>query len=343
MIFIWKNWKLGGALCLVSAFLLFPEEAVNGARNSMRLWALSVVPAMFPYLVMLPVLSDPHALRLYRRLFAGVMRKCFGLPGESVAVIVIGMLAGSPAGSMLCASVSGELAGREVRRTILPVCGLSPGFLIAGVGLGMLGSVRAGYVLAAAQVFSQIAMLFLFRFLYRREENARSFDTGLFSSPVRYAVAGVLNVGGYMALFGSVGEIVRKLFGGVAGDLLICMLDFPNGASIAVDRGWGIPFIAMMTGFAGICIAAQNMGALKRAGVGWGEYIAARVAGASLCTMFAMGVLFISEMGPGEELIGLLAKAALFGIGFVLIFSAMKYITFGIIRGKRPEFAEKRS
>jgi len=323
------------ALCLVCGFLLFPEEAVNGARNSMRLWALSVVPAMFPYLVMLPVLADPHALRLYRRLFAGVMRKCFRLPGESAAVIVVGMLAGSPAGSMLCASVGGELMGGEIKRTVLPVCGISPGFLVAGVGVGMLGSAGAGYVLAAGQACSQIAMLFLLRALYREDGPKRFAETEPMLPPVRYAVMGVLNVGGYMALFGSVGEIVRRLFGGATGDLLICMLDFPNGASVAAEKGWGLIPIAMLTGFAGICIAAQNTGVLKKVGIRWGEYLAVKFAAASLCAMFAMGILFLCKAGCVEAVMDNLVETALTGVGIVLIFLSVKHITNAKIRRKR--------
>ena len=48
---------------------------------------------------------------------------------------------------------------------------------------------------------------------------------------MRAATLTALTIGGYMALFGALGEAARGLVGGAA-DGLICLMDAPSGAAL---------------------------------------------------------------------------------------------------------------
>ena len=88
------------ALIALVLLLIYPETALNAVQGAARAWAESVAPAMFPYLLLLPLLTCRESMRAYERLFGRPLGALFHLPGSAAPAIVIGMLAGSPAGAI---------------------------------------------------------------------------------------------------------------------------------------------------------------------------------------------------------------------------------------------------
>jgi hypothetical protein len=75
-----------------------------------------------------------------------------------------------------------------------------------------------------------ILALLLRRAWEDRTEPVPAADRSDAEQPVRAAVSVALTVCGYMALFGSVGSVVREIAGRGASDALLCLLDVPSGA-----------------------------------------------------------------------------------------------------------------
>ena len=97
---LWDYVKLFGALGLVFLLLTWPAEALSAAQGAMRTWAGSVGPSLFPFLALLPALTCPAARRAYARALGWLMRPLFRLPGSAAPALLIGLLAGSPAGAL---------------------------------------------------------------------------------------------------------------------------------------------------------------------------------------------------------------------------------------------------
>ena len=76
----------------------------------------------------------------------------------------------------------------------------------------------------------------------------------------------------------------------------------PSGARLLAASGVEarivLPLLAGMCGFGGICVAAQNLRALKGCGIPAGEYMAARLLAAGLCAGFV--ALMARFDGPGH-------------------------------------------
>ena len=51
-----KALKWAGAACMAVLLLVYPETALDAARQSMLTWAQSVAPALFPFMVLAPLL-----------------------------------------------------------------------------------------------------------------------------------------------------------------------------------------------------------------------------------------------------------------------------------------------
>ena len=279
--------KLAGTLALVFLMMVWPGEALSAAQGAMRAWTASVAPALFPFLALLPALTGSEARDAYERALGRAMRPLFRLPGRAAPALLIGMLAGSPAGALAVERVSGGMRRGEARRLALMCAGVSPVYLI-GMGEALFHSAAFGACLAAAQAAAQLALGLALRGRFasdaQRLPDAPEVER---DAPVRAAVAAVLQVCGYMVIFSVGAALVARLAGGIAGDALLYIADMPSGLDRAARRGAPLPLAAAVAGFGGLCIAAQNMAVLARLGVRWLDYIAARLAVAAACALAA--------------------------------------------------------
>ena len=136
-----KRTKFLGAVLIFLLILLKPQQAATSAQQAMAAWYSSVAPALFPFLVLMPLLTSKEACVAYERLFGRWMRPVFRLPGSAVPAVIAGMIAGSPGGAIALRRVvsNSGLTGPEARRIALAVGGVSPAYLIMGVGQQLHG------------------------------------------------------------------------------------------------------------------------------------------------------------------------------------------------------------
>ena len=214
------------------------------------------------------------------------MRPLFRLPGSAAPALLIGLLAGSPAGALAVERVSEGLPRGEARRLGLMCAGVSPVYLVGGVGAALFGSAEMGLWLALAQAAGQLLLGLLLRGRFAEDaEPLPALPEREREAPVRAAVASVLQVCGYMALFSVAAAMAAKLLGGAAGDLLLYIADMPSGLARVAQTGAPWALAGAVAGFGGLCIAAQNMAVLRPLGVRWRDYLAARGFVAAVCAL----------------------------------------------------------
>lgn len=275
---------LAGALGLAFLMMMWPDTALEAAQGAMYTWVKSVAPALFPFLTLLPALTSPAAREMYERALGWAMRPLFGLSGRAAPALLIGLMAGSPAGARAAARVADGLDARQARRLGLMCAGVSPMYLIGGVGAALLGEARVGVHLALSQAAAQLLLGALLR--GGRGGAVASVDPAADEEkPVRAAVAAVLQVCGYMVLFSVGAALVARLAGRTAGDAALYVLDMPSGLARAGERGAALWMVAAIAGFGGVCIGAQNMAHLRQLGVRWRDYLAARGFVAAVCAL----------------------------------------------------------
>ena len=139
------------ALAFGVLVLAVPEAAARGFAGGTALCLQSVLPALFPFFVVCELLTDaPPPAALLRP-----MQRVLGLESAETARALLLSWVG---GYAVCARLAGQLygAGRITRRdaALLQVLGCcsGPGFVIGCVGGALLGNVRLGVVLYAAQI-----------------------------------------------------------------------------------------------------------------------------------------------------------------------------------------------
>ena len=93
-------------LCLI--FMIFHADLVTkGAVSGLLLWYSSVVPALFPFMVLSSVLSASGGVQALMRPFPVIFRFA-GLSADGWYVLLTGLLCGCPMGAKTCADLYAE-------------------------------------------------------------------------------------------------------------------------------------------------------------------------------------------------------------------------------------------
>lgn len=268
------------AALLAIGLLIWPETALNAAREAMATWAMSVAPALFPFMVLMPMLTGAECARAYEFLLGRALRPVLNLPGRAAPALAAGMTAGSPAGALAAARIHG-LNRAERERIVCCACGLSPAFLVTGIGASMLGSAALGRILLRSQIVSQLALLLLTR--AARPSEALEPSAPQNSNPI----LAILNVCGSMMIFTTAAALITRLTRNeTIGIAILTALDLPSGAralsALPLPADGKLLLLSAATGFGGLCIAVQNLSACP--GVRASRYFAMRIASAALMT-----------------------------------------------------------
>ena len=298
------KWLVGAAL---SALLLSrPEAAADGAARAMAGWYRAVAPALFPFMALLPLLTCEEAACAYEALLGRATSALFRLPGAAAPALVIGMVGGSPAGALAARRLAAQagMTQGQLRRIAVSAAGLSPAFLLSGIGAGLLGDVGSGWVLLRAQLGTQLAMALLLRHAWDDcADPVPAGDARADAAPVRGAVLAVLGVCGWMALFGALASAARAWIGDAA-DALLCLLDLPSGAGIVaalpMDPARRLALLSAMCGFGGACVGAQNLAALKGCGLSPAAYFALRAVAAAVSAALTLAQLRLPVLLSGR-------------------------------------------
>ncbi len=153
---VWAG-AIGATLCAAS-MLLRPSAAADGVLRGLALCYKSVIPALFPFLVLSRlILESPLAnilglaLRPYTRLLSIHSKK-------APAALLCGVLGGFACGARSVDALyrAGEVDREESALLLVCCIGSGPGFVVGSVGGLMLGSAGAGWLLLAAQLCASL-------------------------------------------------------------------------------------------------------------------------------------------------------------------------------------------
>lgn len=278
--------KIFGALMFAAGLVAYPAHALAGAQNGLRIWASSVAPAIFPFIAVMPYLTCAEARSVYNRLFGKTVGFLFGLPGNTAAAIIVGLVSGSPAGAVAVARVAAAegLTKGEAARLAGIACGVSPIYALSVMGMGLNSSVTVGWSLVFAQLTAQVITGIIFRKGFKGSaesviDNAYREDE---QSSIIDAVLAVLRVGGYMTLF-SVGISLGRQIMGERISYLSVIIDLPTGLECISRLGWPVWTHAAALGFGGLCIISQNIGVLSAIGVKSSCYVVQKIVSGIVC------------------------------------------------------------
>lgn len=307
-------------LALGAGLLLFPGQARESVSKSVLTCLSSLVPSLFPFLVLASLGVRSGAGALLGRLLAPLTRRAFRLPAICGAPLLLSFLGGYPAGargvSLLLEEkqITREQAGRMMAFCVAP----GPAFVVTFVGWGIWGSLERGWLLFAAVTLSGL-LLGILSGLGKPfpQERAQEKDPPAGSAlvlSVSDACSATAKMCGCILLFAGITAILRasglfRLLAGLleaAGPLpageaqaaLSFVMEVTGGAADAAQAGASPALFAFGLAFGGLCVHLQLFSFFRKFPLSKGKFFLFRVLhGAGSAGLF----LLLDRLVPGES------------------------------------------
>ena len=295
---------------VISLFWLihFPKMAASAIQQALSLCAGTLIPALFPYLVLSSFFVSSGCADSVSRHF-GWIAKPFGLSDHCASAIVMGSISGYPAGAKTICELynAGRIEKYEAESLLRFACNAGPAFFFGVVG-GTLYHPAVGCSLFCIH----LAAAFLCGLLQggRTEKPATTKETRPHSAvPVTTAlVQSVSNAGttmlkicafvlGFSLLLRVEQGILDKwpIFYSITAGISELSAGIIQLASTPID--WHIKYSlsAFFLGFGGLCVAAQTAALLQESGLPVRQYVKGKLLHGLISAVMAFPISFFLE------------------------------------------------
>lgn len=274
-----NRWRTPLCLVLCCGALWFLADAAHcraAVEEALALCARSVIPSLFPFLVISSLLLAMGFGDLTASVLSGLMEPLFRVGGAGSAALVLGLLGGYPIGARTAAELyrSRALSRQEAERLLTFCNNCSPVFLISVLGSGVFGSVRTGVWLLLIHVGAALLVGLLFR------RSASGCSQGVsrpctfqaispvqsFVSAVGGALQSVLSVCAFVTFFYVLSRPLSSL-GGAVGTVLVSLTELFSLTPLLTPDRFGFILAAGAAGWGGLSVLCQTAAALEGSGL----------------------------------------------------------------------------
>lgn len=238
---------------------------MEAVRQGLRLCGSSVIPALFPYMVMVNFLVGTGILQRF--------------PAAAQAFL-LGALGGYPMGARTAAALytSGAVSREEARRLTLFCNNASPAFCLFFLGQTVFHSTRAGLLLYFAQLLGSGAVGLMVRRTSAvpsppRLPGKKAPLASLLVQSIRESALTMVSICGFVVFFQVILLLFSRYFG-LTSPFVLGLIELTNGTSLldGTSRA-ALVGAGFLVSFGGLCTAAQTAAILGEAGVSCRGYL----------------------------------------------------------------------
>ena len=270
-------------------FLASPARYCESVREGISLWAVSVLPAAFPFLFLTALFTRFPLFRRFSGAISPAAGKLFRVSGAGGSAAVLAMLSGYPVGARTVLDLyeRGAIGEEETFRLSCLSTTSGPMFIVGVVGAAMFQNPLAGWVLLLSH-FSAVWLVCLFLRIGKRPlpsapPRLQSGGNVLYDS-LYSSVISILCVGGSIAVFYAFGQmlcdaLVFLPLGDTDTALLRGMLEMTAGCALLskTPNALSLALCAFLVTFGGICVLVQELAFLTRARVKAAPFLAVKL------------------------------------------------------------------
>lgn len=209
--------------------LIFSKQNITAAKNSIYLWANSVVPSLLPFFIATELLSYTNISLLIGKLLQPIMKPIFNVPGIGAYALIMGIISGYPIGAKIVTELrqEGLCTKAEGERLLAFTNNSGPLFIIGTVGISLFGNTSIGLLLFLTHILACITVGIIFRFWEKK--SISNLDSSNFAkqnikenkSPklnnlgeiltksILNAIRNIVLIGGFILLFGLITSILN--------------------------------------------------------------------------------------------------------------------------------------
>lgn len=303
-------------------FLLRSDVAIDYMKNGLKLCANTVIPSLFPFMVVSSLLvSSGVGIKVCRPLSLP-MRLIFGVGEGGACAFLLGAICGFPIGSKVACSMydKGMMSKKEAER-VLTFCN-NPGsaFVISAVGVSLFGSFKVGAILYACVILSAVITGILMRPFHKIDDRNTISDANiiraslqgssggvsLFLGAVQDSALSMLTVCAMVAFFSSLIGCVGVSLSAIgvseapiAAIFGLCELSSGVSALSSLHSSLALPLCAAALGWSGISVHCQIMAIAGGRGLSFKPYFAAKAIQGVICATLAWACMKLFPQSCG--------------------------------------------
>lgn len=258
--------KIFLCLALFALALFFGEPVKNGVINGFKICFFNIIPTLFPFFI----LSDLWGALIYFHndsVFSKSFEKIFGINGEGASAFLLGNICGFPLG-VKCATqkyLDERIEKRELEALSVICNNPSAAFVISGVGLGLLGSIKIGLILYFSTLISAILIGIIFRIKPSKIQNSKNNERQKFDLIESIKAAGIssITVSSYIIFFSTIIGVASAVVNSpIALSIISVFLEVGSACSViagvhSVLGDFTLPLISFSLSFSGMSVFMQ--------------------------------------------------------------------------------------
>ena len=279
----------GLSLLFIAGLFWQGGEAAAGAAAGLTLCGRVVVPSLFPFMIAALFISKSGLADWMGRLLGPAVCRLFKLPAAAAGPLLLSFTAGYPVGARLTRGLyeAGQINEKQAGTLLCFMVNAGPAFIVTAVGVGMLHSSAAGWLLLAAHVLASLLVGLLAGRWDGRGVPVRALSgpskrvprpgaVPAFVEAVSDASLSMLQICGWVTLFSVI--LAMLLHSGLPAPLVTALgglAEVTTGAAAVAPAG-NLPMLAALLGWAGLSVQFQSLSSLGSLHPRYGRFFAAR-------------------------------------------------------------------
>ncbi len=280
-----KNVSATALLSVIVIFIIFSDTFMSAFFDGITVWALNVLPALFPFSVLSALmLNNISASKKF-----SLTQLIFGIKNADL-VFLASIMCGYPIGAKTICNCCGTQQSLQATQLCTFCNTASPVFVLATVAR-FANSTKVAWIILLSHWFSAIICGILFRGSFTKEPLHVNHTTDkTFAEIISDSTLSVLTVGGIIALFFMFCSVLCKLpfAQNTAVKFLFGLVEMTSGVIALCNVGNPIAVCVLCSAiisFGGICVALQSLNFLQQCGVKPKHYYIIKTVQASVATI----------------------------------------------------------
>lgn len=364
-------------LFLLASLMYSADTAICAVKDGLYLCAVTVIPSLFPFMVLSELIVASNGAKQIGRVFAPVFSRLFGISKASSGALALGALCGFPIGARSAISLyrSGEVEKDEISKLLCFCNNPSSAFIINAVGISLFNSKVLGRIMFFSTLLSAATVGIVINIFDNRSKKneqpkandkplsseSKKFSAKLFTDAVSNSASSMIAVCAFVVFFSAIIACVSQAASksSVPKEILACLFGFfelTSGAAKAasVDSPTlAACLCAAICGWSGLSVHFQIMSICANTDIPFRRYFAAKGAQGALNFIFVyLGILiFNPKISSGNtavsptfrEIPQPIAAVALLCFAMSAVIFIVKLITYTVNNRQKTPFLTKKS
>ena len=266
---------LSAAAAGIFAAVRYSEECYRGISGGISLCIGVLIPSLFVFMVIAAFIVKSRLAQVLTRPLRGISGALFKLPPESLCAVLLSLLGGYPIGARCIASLYAQksLTQKQAQKTAYIAVAAGPGFVINYVGMALLNSKSAGFILLTAQTVSVLIVGFTAGKLIKCDcqkisPKAMPASGSLLVDAVADASKGAFSMCAMVVVFCALNEVMSTILSRFP-DLVVIVSGLIEVTAGVNRNAQSVPMwiTAFYIGFGGLSVHFQIFASLRDVGV----------------------------------------------------------------------------